>query len=200
MTIRITGMSLAVQNAEKELDAQVRRAVLAMENVGEDISGVIKDEIEDSGGVDTGAFVASISQKTETNKSEVSVSVFSNEIHSLYYEFGRRSGGKPPPLQALVSWASRHNFFSVLKVNSSIDSYEKELHTAFAILKNKKTTRKNKLKKKKPFDPVVLDLVRLISLQRSIARNGTKGRFVFTKTLEKEQKNIQKYFLNYFNI
>jgi len=195
----------AVEKVLKNLDTEIKkyeaRAIRAMKSVAIDLQGEIRDRIEEIKAVDTGALKRSvIIGSVKRRGEELSVVVFSGLEYAEVIEYGRQKGKTPPPLQAIVGWAKRKGFLTKTPTNANLElpEYEKEISTAFAMMRGKKSGGESGGKKKKEIDPIVRDMMILIGIQRAIKAKGTKGRGPFRKAFFAKKKTLKNDFIRAF--
>lgn len=119
--------------------------------------------------------------------------VFNPLEYALIVEFGRRGGtGKPPPLLALVGWASRRGIVNLPRNISFGGEWASKWAASGAILRNMKKGSKKSTGPKKPLDPVIRDLLIVRLIAKKIYEKGIKGRHPFTIAFERRLRVLKK--------
>jgi len=188
----------SVGNVQRKLKAATellqRKAVYALATWADDTVGEIKAELLRVKAFDTGMLMGSVTRSAPfiVGNSKVRVVVFTPLEYAVIVEFGRRPGGKAPPLSAICGWARRKGLVRSLPVNLSFDGpLKKKLFSAYAIRKNaRKKTGGGKKAKQKPLDPQVRDFLILLAIQDAIRKKGTKGRYPMTNAFKRRAKTF----------
>lgn len=166
---------------------QQKKAALALAEWADDLVAEIGHELLSLQIIDQGQLYAATTRSpVQLVGTRLRVVIFNPTEYAISIEFGRRPGGKPPPLLPLVGWAGRKGIISLPRNISFGGEWAAKWAASGAILRNMKKGRKSGKGSKKALDPQIRDLLIVRLIAQKIAEKGTKGRRPFAIAFDRK--------------
>lgn len=173
---------------------KTKKLAMALASWADDVIAEIGKELVEMHAVDQGVLMAATTRTPVTQQGpKIKVTIFNPMEYAVIVEFGRMAmSGKPPPLLPIVAWAVRKGIVTTLPVNMSFgDAYAKQWAASGAILRNMGKGA-SKSGKKKPMDPMVLDLLKVRLIAKKIYEQGIEGRHPFAKAWDRKSATFKQ--------